>query len=196
MSKRLPTIEPARERLGAPTIMDPDLAARHGVPYVHLAVFAIDVDRVRQLLEAQEADAELPFAWEVFLTEVYLLTFLDLGDEGGRAMVEEACAPALEPGRAAHEPPLGGQLPFAVYDAVARGEAPSELGDLFRRWRKRPEDLVRQLAPLWEDPAPHIAALADLCIDTPVDPPLAEPTARALDELHDSALGAPDDEEE
>lgn len=187
---RLPVFEPPKQGLGVPTIMDPALAARHGAPYVHLAAFAIDVDRVRAFLEAQNVDDDLPFGWEVFLTEAYLLSYFDLDDEAGRLVVEEACLPLLEARERPTEPPLGSQLPFAVYDAVERGAAPSALLEPFRTWGKRAEALVRELGPLWEDPDPHVAALAELCLDVPLDPPVTEPTARALDELHDAAVGA------
>lgn len=171
--------------------MDPALATRHGAPYVHLAAFSIDVDRVRALVERETAhddDVDLPFGWEVFLTEAYVRTFLDLEDELDRLMVADACRAVLRLRPTDGEAPLGSQLPFAVYDAVERGAAPAALGSLFRGWKHRPDALVRALSPLWDDPAPHVAALADLCIDAPVDPPLSEPTARALDDLHDGAL--------
>ena len=71
--RALPSVAPEQTALGLPTIMDRELAAAHGVTYVHLAVFAIDVDRVYWLEPEHEG---LPFGWEVFLTEQFLLRHL------------------------------------------------------------------------------------------------------------------------
>lgn len=195
MTKRpLPTVGPGPQGLGTPTIMDPTLAARHGAPYVHLAVFAIDVDRVRRWLEEAGEEANVPFGWEVFLTEAYVLAELDLADELDRWMIHDTCRALIRTKPRGGEPPaLGAQVPFSVYDAVARGAAPGTLRELFRGWGKRAAPLVDELRPLWDDPASHVAALSELCLDVPLDPPLAEPTARALDDLHDGAVGAGDE---
>jgi hypothetical protein len=94
VKRTLPQLEKAREGLGRPTVMDRALAARHGVPYVHLAVFAIDVDRVREATESD--DDPRPFAWEVFLTARYLAWRCDPSDESTRAMLEDATNAVLE----------------------------------------------------------------------------------------------------
>lgn len=168
----------AQEGLGVHNIMDPALAARHGVPYVHLAAFAIDVDRV---LELAEDDDPRPFGWEVFLTEVYMLARLDPRREEHRALVEDVCLGLLEtdPGDAL----LGAQLPFAVYDAVQRGVWPAELREIFRSWRGRGEKFVERLAPLWQEPDALARALARGCLEADLSPPLAPPTREALEAI-------------
>lgn len=184
--KRLPTIGQGDEGLGLPTIMDRALAARHGTPYVHLAVFAIDVDRVRQLHEEAAAGEEpdFPFGGEVFLTEAYLLRHVDPSDETQVQLVEDVCLGILDlqPG----DVRLGAQVPFAVYDAVARGAWPAELERMFRPWKKRARPLVEELRPLWERADEQTARLAELCLDAPLEPPLADPTVEALLDMEES----------
>ncbi len=172
--KSLPRLAPAQEKLGLPTIMDRALAAKHGAPYVHLAAFAIDVDRVREAVEGY-GDPR-PFGWEVLLTEVYVLA--RFGRDGG-ALLEDVVLSILE-----GEPDaLGGQLAFAVWDAVERSELPVELRRAFASWRARPKELVRALGKLWPD-APRLAAeLAGGCLEAPLDPPLAPPTREALERM-------------
>src|SRR5262245_31017387 len=102
------------------------LAQSHGAKYVQLAVFAIDVDRV-YWLEPERSD--LPFGWEVFLCEHELLARLDREGSSDRELVAAICAGVLEapPGEA----PLGGQIVFAVYDAVKRGQLDADFAQLF-----------------------------------------------------------------
>jgi hypothetical protein len=172
--KSLPRIGPASEKLGLTTIMDRGLAARHGIPYVHLAAFSIDVDRVREAVEGY--DDPRPFGWEVFLTEAYLLH--RFGPEE-RALLEDAVLSILD-----GEPrALGAQLAFAVWDAIERGALPRELREVFRSWRARPEELVRELAPLWQDEARWRTELARGCLDAELDPPLSPPTREALEAM-------------
>jgi len=172
-------VSAAQEGLGVQTIMDPALAARHGVPYVHLAAFAIDVDRVLEL--ADDADDAWPFGWEVFLTEVYMLAHLDPQREEHRALVEDVCLGLVEtdPGDAL----LGAQLAFAVYDAVHRGVWPASLGEVFRSWRARGARFVERLAPLWVDHEALARSLAQSCLDAPLEPPLAPPSRTALEAI-------------
>ncbi|MFW5921464.1 MAG: hypothetical protein ACOCUS_06455, partial [Polyangiales bacterium] len=195
--------------LGAPTIMDRALAARHGVPYVHLAVFAIDVDRVRELHEdlgawgghrepmagdpargragekaALGEEPDWPLGGEVFLTEAYLLRYVDPTDEDQLQLVEDVCLGILELKQA--DVRLGVQVPFAVYDAVARGAWPKELERMFRPWKRRAEPLVKELSAMWERPEEQTARLAELCLDAPVEPPLADPTIEALLDMEES----------
>ncbi len=167
-----------QEGLGVQTIMDPALAARHGVPYVHLAAFAIDVDRVLEL--AGDEDSR-PFGWEVFLTEVYMLSRFDPRRDEHRALIEDACLGLLEsdPGDAL----LGAQLPFAVYDAVHRGVWPAELGEVFRGWRGRGARFAERLAPIWEHTDERARSLALSCLDAALSPPLAPPTREALEAI-------------
>ncbi|MCC6873002.1 MAG: hypothetical protein IT378_01740 [Sandaracinaceae bacterium] len=169
------TKAPAREGLGLPTIMDRDLATQHGVRYVHLAAFAIDVDRVREAVEGY-GDPR-PFAWEVFLTERYLLARFDPRED--RALVEDAVLSILD-----GEPDaLGAQLAFALWDAIARGRWPSSSKQAFASWKGRPDEMVRDLAPLWRDEAAHARSLAAGCLDVELDPPLAPPTRAALEAM-------------
>lgn len=169
--RELPKIAPGQSALGLPTIMDRDLAAAHGVKYVHLAVFAIDIDRV-YWLDPEAPD--LPFGWEVFLTERFLLTPPTAESE----LLEAICMPLLEetPG----EPPLGGQLVFAVYDAVRRGELPEELRKLFFAWRSPPRELLAGLAELHTNAQTSLPGLVEHCLQAELSPPLAPPTREAL----------------
>jgi hypothetical protein len=171
----LPRVEPHHTSLGLPTVMDRDLAASHGIDYVHLAVFAIDVDRAYW---CDPETARLPFGWEVFLTEWYLLSSLDPTRDAHRDLLEAVCGLIFEstPG----EPPLGGQIVFAVYDAVQRGAWPSSLVTLFADWRSPPRDLVESLTSLHAGAGAQAARCAQHCLDTELSPPLAPPTREAL----------------
>lgn len=171
--KSLLRLAPTQEKLGLTTIMDRALAAQHGVPYVHLAVFAIDVDRVRE--EVEGYDDSRPFGWEVALTEHYLLERFGAEDH---ALIEDAVLAILD-----GEPhALGSQLVFAVWDAVQRGELPDTLRTAFESWRARPDALVKELAALRSDPE-LIPALAQGCLSVELSPPLAPPTVEALSAL-------------
>ncbi len=178
--KSLPTIEPEAEGLGHPTIMDPALAMQHGVDYVRVAVFAIDVDRVREHVE-DDVDGVWPFGWEVFLTEVHLLGSVDIEDEAQRAMIEDACAAILE--QSGSELVFGAQLLFAVYDAIARGQWPAEMKAIFESWRGEPTELVEELAPLWSDPETEASDLAEACLEVALPIPLAPPARTALEAM-------------
>ena len=176
--RRLPTIDPKREGLGRPTIMDRALAQRHGVPYVHLAAFAIDVDRARDHLEETDADADLPMGWEVFLTERYLESRVEHASETGRAMIEDIVL-AIFDLPPSEEPVFGSQLPFAVWHAVARGVLPRTLEATFRMWKAKPKSLGAELDRLFADPE-ATRRFAHRCLEAPLDPPLAPPTREAL----------------
>ena len=178
--KSLPTVGPEQEGLGRPTIMDPALAAKHGIDYVHLVVFAIDMDRVCELVDQDEASV-WPFGWEVFLTEVHMLGSIDITNEAHRALIEETCISILEEGPG--EPALGSQLLFAVYDAIARGEWPSDLRRLFHEWEQGPDELVRELEPLWKDAETEARDLAEAVQEIPIEPPLSPTTEDALEAL-------------
>src|SRR5687767_12121428 len=137
--KRLNVITPKDTKLGRATIMDRALAQRYGAPYVHLAAFAIDVDRVYR----SDPDAPgLPFGWEVLLTELRLNAYMDEAVNDPAAMLEEMCLAVMElpPPRGDEPGALGGQLPFAVYVGVAHGELPAVLGNCFHVWRRPPVD--------------------------------------------------------
>ncbi len=164
--------------------MDRALASKHGVPYVHLAVFAIDVDRVRDELEELGKSEALPFAWEVFLTARYLAWRCDPSDDAIRAMIEDATLAVLEL-PASEEGVLGSQLPFAVWSLVARGSWPSTLESCFRAWKKKPRDLEKELGKLFERGDALERELARVALATVIDPPLAPPTRDALTSLAD-----------
>ena len=165
----------APDGLGAETIMDRALAARFGVPYVHLAVFAIDVDRINA--EHGDDDA-FPNGFEVFLTERYLVDRFDpAGDPDQRELVVETCESVIESGQA-----LGAQIPFAVYAAVEHGAWPSDLASVFRGWKKKPAELLRSVAALHGDLDAR-ARLAAACLAVPLDPPLAAPSREALEAM-------------
>jgi hypothetical protein len=182
----LPLANPRQTGLGLPTIMERDLAAAHGGAYVHLAVFAIDIDRVYWL---DPEDSTLPFGWEVFLTEYYLLACRNgpqvLADE----LLESICTPLLEetPG----EPPLGGQIVFASYDAVVRGALPPTLANIFGSWKSPPRELVSVLRELHACADESAAQLATHCLTADLQPPLAPPTREALERIRSGQLRAP-----
>lgn len=160
------------------TIMDQELAAAHGSSYVDLAAFAIDIDRVYWL---DPEDERLPFGWEVFLTEQYLLDC----SQAGQDLLIAMCAPLLEeqPG----EPPLGGQIVFAVYDAMVRGALPDELRELYSSWRHAPRDLLRALHDLRESGPASLKQLAEHSLGAALQPPMAAATRQALEQLCASA---------
>lgn len=165
-----------REGLGSPTIMSRDLAAEHGADYVWLAAFAIDVDRLREL--AEEDGEAGPFGWEVFLTEAYLIAHFDPTREDHRRLLEDTCVHILELGRG--EPVLGAQIPFAIYDAVVRGVWPREMLEMLATWKAEPKELVKELAPLWQEADDQLIGLSLASLDATIDPPLAPTTKDAL----------------
>ncbi len=194
--KRLPTMEPEHEGLGHDTIMDVGLASRWGVPYVHLAAFAIDLDRIRELVEDQEEregaaaaegaeegrEAPWPFAFEVFLTEMHLLGAIDPDVPDHLQMLEDICLGILDHGPL-DEPPLGSQIVFAVYDAVERGALPESLRSAFASWKEPPRALLEGIEPLFENPEVETADLALACLELEMTPPLAPPTRAALEAM-------------
>lgn len=177
MRKPLPLINARQEGLGAPTIMDRALAEQHGSRYVQLAVFAIDIDRVCQ---AHDGNVALPLGWEVFVTEAFLVALVDPNDESQHSMLEDACLDLLVDQA---DPRLGSQLPFAVYDAIQRGVFPESLKPLFHRWRTPSKALLRDLADFWQARDQALPKLVDVCLTTPLSPPLAPPTVEALQNL-------------
>ncbi|MDQ3035896.1 MAG: hypothetical protein M3Y87_26065 [Myxococcota bacterium] len=179
MRRTLPQVPKKAEGLGLRTIMDRGLAVRHGLPYVHLTVFAIDVDRVRDAVE--DIDDPLPFGWEVFLTEAYLVERVDAEDPLARGLIEDVVLGILE--GESGEAVLGSQLPFAVWDAIERGAWPAELRAPFAGWKAKPKQLVAELGKLWDDAESHRRELARFCLETAMEPPLAAPTLEALEAM-------------
>ncbi len=173
--KSLPRAEGAVDGLGRSTIMDRGLASKHGVPYVHLAAFAIDVDRIRE--EVEDLDDPRPFGWEVFLTERYLLSRFDPNRRPEQvAMFEDVVLGVLEGAGDA----LGGQIVFAIWDAIVRERFPARLRGAFGGWRGRPDALVKDLAKLWAREDALGRELAAGCLEVPLEPPCAPPTVEAL----------------
>ena len=172
-NESLPQAGPSK--LGAPTIMDPALAAQHGVAYVQLAAFAIDVDRVREHVEGY--DDPRPFGWEVFLTEAYLLERFDPNRRPEEVVIFEDIVLGIIEGEPSA---FGAQIIFAIWDLIERGRFPKRLEGAFSSWPSRPDELVAELTPLFEDEAAQRRELARACLDTELDPPLAPPTVAAL----------------
>lgn len=173
MKKSLPQASPTK--LGRPTIMDRALAARHGVDYVHLAAFAIDVDRIREAVEGY--DDPRPFGWEVFLVEAYLVERFDPIRRPEEAVLFEDVVLSVLEG----EPDaLGSQVVFAVWDLIGRDRFPKRLEGAFAAWPAKPKELVKDLDRLFVDESRHIVELARGCLDVALDPPVAPPTDEAL----------------
>jgi len=177
--RQLKVVAPKDTKLGRPTIMERALAQRYGADYVHLAAFAIDIDRVHQASEH-----ELPFAWEVFLTELQLRRYVDTARSDPTPMFEEMCLAILELPRpkAGQSAALGSQFAFAVYTALARGFVATSLGHCFASWRKPPVDLIDELNQLEKDSG-LTARLVEHCLNAPLDPPLVPPVRDALTAL-------------
>lgn len=191
MSEKRIRLSPApREKLQQPTIMNTALAAKYGAAYVRLAAFAIDIDRAYAELHDEEepgaTEAELPFGWEVFLTEAYLLSALPADQDVHLGLIEETCLSILE--QPPDEQGYGSQLLFAVYDAVARGRYPASLRSVFRTWHKPPKQLLAALDALFADPR-ALPTLAGHALSAATDPPPAPPTRAALDQMRAGAWG-------
>jgi hypothetical protein len=177
--KRLSVVTAGDQKLGRSTIMDRALAQRYGAPYIHLAAFAIDLDRV---CEHEGDHSTLPFGWEVWLLERYLeWMFEHPARDDLTSLVEETCLAVMELPR---NPPggasvLGSQLPFAVYYGVARGGVPNALGNCFHAWKKPPVDLLDDMKPLDQDAGLRVR-LANHCIGLALQPALIPPVREAL----------------
>jgi hypothetical protein len=192
----LPIATERHEKLGLGTIMDRELATQHGVPYVHLAAFAIDTDRARERFEQVLVDEDqLPFGWEIFLTAQFLHAVFEPADDGHRVLVEDAVQAVLDR-PATEDAPLGAQLPFAVYDLVRRELWPEEALSLFDQWKKKPDASLDDLEPLWSDALVAAGELAHACLQCDLDPPAAPPVQEAWGRfvLAARAAGAMDDE--
>ncbi len=176
MIRKLDQIGAAQAGLGAPTIMDRALAARHGAAYVRLAVMAIDLDRAY----GHDPDPDgRPLGWEVFLLECYVLEALEPDAETTRALLEDICMGVLE------QPPdaqaLGSQIVFAVHDAVRRGALPESLRGVFHRWRAQPKQLTAALDGLFAQREARRRELAGGCLQIALEPPLSDVTRGVLE---------------
>jgi hypothetical protein len=165
--------------------MDRALAAEWGSPYVHLAAFAIDIDRAY----GQSELSGLPFGWEVWLTELQLLDAIGgLRPETQLGLLEGVCLGILA--QAPGEQALGSQLAFAVYDGLRRGALPSALSSAFDSWRKPPRQLLDALDELTRERARWAAKLAEHCLALELSPPLSELTRTALMAIRERYKGA------
>lgn len=177
--KRLKLMGARDQKLGLHTIMDRALAQKHGAVYVHAAAFAIDVDRVAQL---SGDDPSLPFGWEVLLIDRYLCTFVAPRPEA-ETLLDDLVLSVLDQAQETRdEPPLGAQLPFAVFTALTRGALPEALQSCFRSWKKPPIELSEEVAKWLQDPS-LLARLCKHCLEAKLSPPLVEPVRQALLQL-------------
>ena len=64
-----------------------------------------------------------------------------------------------------------------------RGNLPPEFGDPFKKWKKRPKELVSSLDTLFIRADVEAADLAEACLEIELSPPLAPPTRDALEAL-------------
>lgn len=171
--------------LGQATMMDRDLAAQHGVAYVHLAAFAIDVDRIYGATE----DETLPLGWEVFLLLAYVLGRFAQESERDRLLLEDTASTLLASGTG--EPRLGACLAFALHEGTARELLDPSLKALFKRWRSPSKQLKKALDAQFADPTGALVAAATHCLETPLHPPLSPPTVASLQQMVDGEFELP-----
>lgn len=169
-----------KEGLGMPTIMDKQLAQRWGAPYVHAAVFAIDIDRVRAHLDelADIGEAEpLPDYWEVFLTAQYLLHARSDADAAQpfEDMLRDLCDTLLHQSEGDL---LGAQILFAVFALMRRDTFETDLSPVFKRWRDEPKELLKAVAAFSSDDTRRFVAQ---CRAAEISPPLAPPVVSILE---------------
>lgn len=176
--RRLAQIDPKKEGLGRPTVMDRALAQKHGVPYVHLVVFAIDVDRIREVVDETEVGDSLPMGWEVFLAE----RWLDAQPEPLPAPLLEDVVLGIFDLPPSDDAVFGSQLSFAIWHAMERGLVTREIENAFRAWKQKPKELAAELDRLYADEG-ATRRFARLCLDTPIEPPIAPPTREVLEKL-------------
>jgi uncharacterized protein len=177
-SRKLPLARASAQKLDQPTIMDRTLAQKHGSAYVQLAAFAIDVDRA---YVATSDGAGMPFGWEVFLTERYLLGRIDPQDAAQLGSLAQCCLSILE--QAPDAQGYGSQLLFAVHDAVERGLLPDALRALFSAWSCKPKQLRRALDALWRSPDESLGRCATHVLTANLDADLTPPTRAALEQM-------------
>lgn len=178
MNRTLDTISKEEQGLGRDTIMNPWMAANFGSEYVHLAAFAIDVDRIQEAVE-EDPMAKWPDGWEVFLTEYYLLGLLEPMSDEYLFLLRKACEEIVGDQEAGML--LGAQLPFAVYDASARGFLPEGLKSVFSQWES--VELPEELNEFWNAPNIEAADLAEACLEIELHPPLSPTTRVALEDI-------------
>lgn len=176
----LPTVGPEATGLGRTTIMNKALAERHGVPYVHLVVFAIDLDRMREAIEEDGNEDTWPFGFEIFLTEMHMLGLIDVADETHLEMLEDIVTSVMEGEKDA----LGAFLVFAIHDALRRGVLPERLETSFVGWKKQKKNKLHDaLDALWRSPEVEAADIAMACLEIELTPEIAPPVRDALESM-------------
>jgi hypothetical protein len=113
------------------------------------------------------------------------MSLLDVESEDDVALLEDACVAIFELLREDQEPPLGASLLFAVYDALRNEAFPERFALLFEGWKEPPDDLVKSLDELFQDPEIEASDLAMACLELPLAPPLAPPTRAALEAMQE-----------
>ena len=160
--------------------MDPELAQRFGVAYVHLVAFAIDIDRIHEATQ-DDPDGVWPFGWEVFLSEIHMLGMFDPAVPEERELVVTVCEGIMQLPKDSLA--FGAQLPFCLYDAITRGEWPEEDRSVFRSWKDGPDELTEALKPLWVDANVEANDLALACTEVVMHPAISPPSRQALDAM-------------
>ncbi|MCS6799122.1 MAG: hypothetical protein NZ898_11445 [Myxococcota bacterium] len=173
MHRRLEVIDDEAHRgLGLPTIMSPALAARHGAPYVHAAVVAIDIDRI--VATADEHDPTWPEDWDVLLMAEAFDAILRPGsDPAHLELVEDWIADLLERLDEGEPAPLGLHAAVAISLLWLEKRWPARLRASLDVWAQLAETARDNVLRL-RKAHPRIAArLASQCLAVRLDPPLA-----------------------
>ena len=76
-------------------------------------------------------------------------------------------------------------------DAIARGFYPGTLAPVFRSWRKPPRQLAQALDALWADAEENQAVLAAHALAVLLEPPVAPPTQKTLEQMAEGQLRLP-----
>lgn len=175
MARRLPRMDEAQEGLGQPTIMDAGLAGHFGVLYVHLAVNAIDLDRIAQYYELRAerdgSESTWPFGGEIFM----LCKYIEYHVREQTELLERATLHVFDKLESEHDA-LGAALPYAVWCCVERGTVSSELEALFTHWKGKPAGLMEDVTAFFEEDENALKSLALRCLSTNLAPPVAPPT--------------------
>lgn len=177
----LPQVSDAKLGLGQATIMERDLAAQHGVQYVHLAAFAIDVDRAYIASDGDDGLSPLPLGWEVLLLLAYVLARFRVDSEHDQLILEDVASRLVSGNHS--EPCLGACLAFALHEGTDRGWLDANLKPIFRRWGSRSKQLKKSLDAQLQDPSRALIKAAKHCLETGITPPLSPPTLSSLQDM-------------
>lgn len=161
------------EGIGQPTIMDAGLAGHFGVLYVHLAVNAIDLDRIAQYYELRAerdgGDSTWPFGGEVFM----LCNYIEYHVAEQTELLERATLHVFDKLESEHDA-LGAALPYAVWCCVRRKTVSEDLQGLFSHWKGKPQGLANDVDAFFEKPD-SLKSLALRCLSTNLEPPASPP---------------------